>query len=283
MIIYDYCNNVEFEKVHEAFQIGFSDYMIKLELSKEDFLKRFFGPEGNRLEHSFIALDEGKPVGVILGGIKEYEGVKTIRCGTLCIHPDYRGKGISKNLFDLHKKVALDNECKQMFLEVIVGNDRAINFYRNLGYEKIYDIKYYSHKDPHSLHEEIDNSIDIEEIAFDRVVNLSVEIKDIHVNWQNDFDYLKKLEGLVHYGVYEGSRLIGALSITSNGKIFFLWTESQFRHRGIARSLITKAVDDLKLNNLSISFPNNARIEGFVKSMKFQRDKISQYEMYLTI
>ena len=56
MVIYDYCNNVDFEKVYEAFKVGFSDYMIKTEISKNDFLDYFFGPEGNKLETSFIAL-----------------------------------------------------------------------------------------------------------------------------------------------------------------------------------------------------------------------------------
>ena len=52
--------------------------------------------EGNSLEHSFLSLDGDKPVGVILGGIKIYESIKTMRCGTLAIHPKYRGIGVSK-------------------------------------------------------------------------------------------------------------------------------------------------------------------------------------------
>ncbi|WP_406243202.1 GNAT family N-acetyltransferase [Tissierella carlieri] len=283
MIIYDYCSNIEFEKVYNAFRIGFSDYIIKLEISKEDFMKRFFGPEGNQLEHSFIALDEGNPIGLILGGVKDYEGIRTIRCGALCVHPDYRGKEVSKNLFQLHRRAAVDNKCKQLFLEVIVGNDRAIKFYSKLGYEKVYDIKYYSIKDIDKLQGEADEAIDIEEVTFDTILNLSEEIKDIHINWQNDFDYMKKLEGLNYYGVYEENKLIGAMSISKNGKVFFIWVNPQYRQKGIGRSLILKATNDLNLNSVSINFPNNASIEGFIKHMNFKKDSISQYEMYLTI
>lgn len=283
MIIYSKCTDVEFEKVYEAFRIGFSDYIIKVEISKDGFLNRFFGPEGNHLEHSFIALDQEKPIGLILGGIKNYEGVKTLRCGALCIHPDYRGKGVSKQLFDLHRQVAVDNNCRQMFLEVIVGNDRAIKFYRNLGYNKVYDIKYYSYKDTSSLQGKIEDSIDIQKINFEDMVNLAVKLEDTHINWQNDLDYMKELKGLTHYGVYESSELIGALTMSPNGKIFFIWTKLQCRHRGIARNLIINTVNDLKLKNLNISFPNNANIEGFINHIGFQRDEISQYEMYLTI
>lgn len=283
MITYDYCNNVEFEKVYNAFRIGFADYIIKIDISEEGFMERFFGPEGNQLEHSFIALDNGSPVGLILGGIKDYEGTKTIRCGALCIHPDYRGKKISRDLFKLHKRVALENQCKQMFLEVIVGNDRAIKFYNKLGYEKVYDIKYYSLREIDNIQKEVDKPIEIEKITFDTVLNLSQSLKDIHINWQNDFDYMRKLQELVHYGVYKESKLIGAMTISTNGKILFIWVNPVQRQKGIARNLILNAVNDLNLKGLNISFPNNAKIEGFIKKINFQKDNISQYEMYLTI
>lgn len=144
MIQYKRCSEVSIDLVYEAFKDGFSDYIIKMEVSIEDFIKRFFGPEGNSLKHSFLALDGNKSVGVILGGIKDYEKIKTMRCGTLAVHPNYRGIGVSQKLFELHKEEALQNECKQLFLEVIVGNDRAIHFYTKLGYEKVYDLSYLS-------------------------------------------------------------------------------------------------------------------------------------------
>ena len=283
MIIYKNCTEVEFEKIYKAFLIGFSDYMIKFEMSKEVFLKHFFEIEGNKLEYSFIALDDEKPVGLILGGIKNYEGVKTIRCGALCVDPGYRGSGISKELFELHKKVALANKCQQMFLEVIVGNDRAINFYKNHGYDNIYNLKYYSCKAVEIIKSEINNFIDIKKIDFKEITNLSNIMDNIHINWQNDFDYMKNLGNITHYGAYKNSRLIGALSINSSGKIYFIWVNPKYRNIGIAKNLIIKSVRDFNLDKLSISFPNNANIEGFLKHIKFEEDAISQYEMYLTL
>jgi ribosomal protein S18 acetylase RimI-like enzyme len=283
MITYKNCTEVKFEKIYEAFLIGFSDYMIKFQMSEEVFSKHFFEIEGNKLEYSFIALDNEKPIGLILGGIKNYEGVKTIRCGALCVNPEYRGIGVSKKLFELHKKVALDNKCKQMFLEVITQNYRAIKFYRNYGYDNIYNLRYYSCKDTEIIKREIDNNVDIKNINFKEITNLSSMMDNIHINWQNDFDYIKRLGNLIHYGAYENSKLRGVLSINSNGKIFFIWTNSDYRHRGIAKNLIINAVNELKLDKLSISFPNNADIEGFLKHIKFEKDEISQYEMYLTI
>lgn len=67
------------DSIYEAFTDGFSDYIINVSLAKEEFVRRFFGPEGNTLENSIIAFDGHKPIGLNLGGIKIYEGIKTLR------------------------------------------------------------------------------------------------------------------------------------------------------------------------------------------------------------
>ncbi len=283
MINYKCCTEVDIDTIFEAFQVGFSDYIIKIEMTKDFFIKRFFGPEGNSLEHSFIAFDEDNGVGVILGGMKVYEGIKTLRCGALCVHPDYRGVGVSKKLFDMHRQIAIENQCKQLFLEVIAGNDRAINFYEKIGYEKIYDLSYYSHKEPNSIVGSLSDSIDFNQKDISILQELSPQVRNIHINWQNDFDYIKKLDGQVHYGAYKEGRLIGALTIHHKGKISFLWIHPEYRNNGIAKSLIAHAVKELDIETLVISFPNNANLKGFVELLKFTKDKISQYEMYLTL
>jgi ribosomal protein S18 acetylase RimI-like enzyme len=283
MITYKKCTEVDLDNIYKAFQVGFSDYMIKLDVSQEMFIKRFFGPEGNELKYSFIALDEERPIGLILGGIKVYEGVKTLRCGTLCIHPDYRGDGISKALFALHKEAGVENGCKQLFLEVIVGNDRAIQFYKGLGYEKIYDLSYFSHSEPSAISPNLGTAYEIKEIDMETIESLQPYIEDIHINWQNDFDYIKKLEGVNHYGAYDDTSLIGTMSGQTNGKIYFLWIHPAHRSKGIGKALISHVANLSHPVELNISFPNNARLEGFLKHLGFKRDKISQYEMYLTL
>lgn len=283
MILYKNCNHVSFDDLFEAFQIGYSDYIVKIEMTKEVFWERFFGPEGNQLENSFIAFDDRKPIGLILGGIKKYEGINTLRCGSLCVHPDYRGKGVSKELFQLHKQIAIDKGCKQMFLEVIVGNDRAIKFYHNLGYEKIYDIKYYAYETSRQLKNKVDTDIELKSIDFKVIRSLSKKMTEIHINWQNDFDYMEKQDNLVHYGAYKNAELIGALSLNTSGKISFLWVRPEFRNKGIGRTLIANALKEHNLEKLMISFPNSSSLEGFLRHNHFKKEKITLYEMYLNL
>ena len=86
MIHYKMATEVAPELIFAAFNAGFVDYIIKIELSQENFFKRFFGPEGNHLTLSMVAFDDETPIGLCLGGIREFDGgVKTMRCGGLCI------------------------------------------------------------------------------------------------------------------------------------------------------------------------------------------------------
>lgn len=283
MIYYKCCDEVSMDDIYKAFVEGFSDYIIDIKMSKDSFESRFFGPEGNSLKYSFIAFEEDSPIGIILGGIKTYEGLKTLRCGTFCIHPNYRGQGISQKLFQFHKDLAIREGCHQLFLEVIVGNDRAINFYKNLGYEKIYDIKYYSHKEPNSITYKDLIETSIEEISFNDVKMVNDNIKYVHINWQNDFDYMEKLNNIKYYGAYAEKKLIGALAMDSNGKIYFIWVHKDFNGKNIALKLINHANSCIKPKKLSMSFTNNSSIEGFLTHIGFIKDSICQYEMYYTL
>ena len=282
MIQYKRCSEVNIDLVYEAFKDGFSDYIIKMEVSKGDFIKRFFGLEGNSLEHSFLVLDGDKPVGVILGGIKDYENIKTMRCGTLAVHPNYRGAGVRQKLFELHKEEALQNECKQLFLEVIVGNDRAIRFYNKLGYEKVYDLSYYNLKDMTKIIHRECKGIEVKQLEFPA---FKVEIQKwlhFHINWQNDMDYIEKTNH-TFYGAYVDNDLKGSICINEQGKISFIFIDKEYRNRGIGSKLLQVARDELNLESLLISFPNNSLLEGFVKKTGFEKNSLAQYEMYVLL
>lgn len=282
MIQYKRCSEVNIDLVYGAFRDGFSDYIIKMEVSKEDFIKRFFGAEGNSLEHSFLALDGDKPVGVILSGIKVYESIKTMRCGTLAVHPNYRGIGVSQKLFELHKEEAIQNECKQLFLEVIVGNDRAIRFYNKLGYEKVYDLSYYNLKDMTKIINKDCKGIEVKQLNFP---TFKVEIQKwlhFHINWQNDMDYIEKTNH-TFYGAYVDNDLKGSICMNEQGKISFLFVDKDYRNRGIGSRLLQMARENLNVSSLSIGFPNNNLLEGFLKKTRFEKNALAQYEMYVLL
>ncbi|AFU13179.1 GNAT family N-acetyltransferase [Bacillus toyonensis] len=282
MIQYKRCSEVSIDLVYGAFKDGFSDYIIKMDVSKEDFIQRFFGPEGNSLEHSFLALDGDKSVGIILGGIKVYETIKTMRCGTLAVHPEFRGIGVSQKLFELHKEEAIQNECQQLFLEVIVGNDRAIHFYNKLGYKKVYDLSYYNLNDVTKLTNKDNKNIEVQRLEFQ---TFKLEIQkwlNFHINWQNDIDYIEKTNN-TYYGAYVDNDLKGSVCVNEQGKISYIFVDKDYRNIGIGMKLLQVARVESNLSSLSIGFPNNSLLEGFLKKSGFKKNSLAQYEMYLLL
>ncbi|MBM7655914.1 ribosomal protein S18 acetylase RimI-like enzyme [Neobacillus cucumis] len=282
-IRYQKCSDVSDFLIYQAFMDGFSDYIVKFKFSEEEFINRFFGPEGNSRENSFIAFDQERPVGVILSGVKVYESIKTMRCGTLAIHPEYRGKGISQRLFELHKQEANNLGCKQLFLEVIVGNDRAINFYKRLGYEKIYDIVYYTNSNLSKLYSAKSQSdLYLKKIDFS-LFKQGIEERNYHINWQNDLEFIAEIPTNTYYGALNNGQLKGALCISPSGKISFLMIEKTSRGKGLASALLKTAAEDLQLTQMSTCFPNNSLLELFFKKQGFAKDSLTQFEMYMLL
>lgn len=279
MINYVACHTVEDELIHKAFSVGFSDYLVNMNFSEDQFLRRFFGPEGNKREFSHLALDNGRPVGLILGGIKEYEGIKTLRCGTLCVDPDYRKAGVAQALFDLHQSLGTEQGCQQLLVEAITVNYKAIRFYEKQGYEKRYDLYIYVLEGRLQFPSKIIHSSKISPVGLEQLQRVRNEI-DVHLNWQNDIEFLEQSEHQYHYGFFTGQQLSGVLSINQNSHISFLWIDRNYRRQGMAAYLLSFAMQELQLQRLSTTFPNHANLEGFYKRMGFKRSSISQLEMY---
>ncbi|HMM19145.1 MAG TPA: GNAT family N-acetyltransferase [Selenomonadales bacterium] len=283
MVSYQCCADVEANLIFEAFNRGFSDYSIRFELAEQAFMERFFGPEGNSREYSFLALAGGSAVGVILGGLKNYEGIRTMRCGTLAVDPEYRGTGVARKLFELHKQEAVSQGCRQLFLEVLTGNDRAIQFYRKLGYEKIYDLAYFSLPASLEAVPQETTGYRISPIGLPELRQSVRKASNVHINWQNDMDYMEKSSSLSCFGAYRDGELVAGLCVNPQGKIHFLWVDADCRARGIARRLLGTAQAQLQPQQFSTGFPNNHLLEGFLKRLGFARNAVAQYEMYLTL
>lgn len=282
IVVFKNCNDVDFEMVYQCFNEGFSDYIVKFDLPLEAFRKRFFGPEGNELKHSFIAIENNRPVGLVLGGIKDYQGIKTMRCGAFCIVPDYRGTGIADELFYLHKERAISEGCSQMMLENIIGNDRALNFYKKHGYEKIYELQYFQLSDLSKL-KNFNNEYDIKPVEFSQLEDVRERMGDVYINWQNDFPYIEKSEGQHNYGAFMDNKMVGILSINEYGRINLIWVDKKYRGQKIGSALLSNAIEMLNLTKLGTSFPNNHTLYGFYRKLGFEKEKIAQYEMYMTL
>lgn len=279
MIIYKSCKDVSMKEIFQAFEQGFSDYIINLKMDMKSFEERFFGPEGNSLQNSFIAFDNERAIGVMLGGIRNFDGQKTMRCGTLCVDLQYRRKGVGQELFELHRKKAIEEGCTQLFLEVIKGNDKAVNFYKSKGYETVYNLKYFS-KNIEDENFEV-NDLKFKDLDFEHLMKLRESLCDIHINWQSEPEYFANIPHGKILGAYENDKLIGVIAQNPQGKIYFIWVLSEYRNRGIGRIIVYRISKEQNISKANISTSNNNYLEGFLKKIGFKKEDVEQFEMYL--
>lgn len=275
------CTDVSQSLIYKTFLDGFSDYPVKPP-KEAAFFERFFGPEGNSEKYSYIAVDEGRGIGLILGGIRKFDGIKTLRCGTMCIVPEFRGSGVAEKLWESHIVLAREQGCKQLFLEVLGNNERAIKFYEKKGYEKRYLLKYYQYNGIEKVQtingESIIDGYSVKFIDFEALKNFrEAEFKGLHINWQNEMDYIKFIEAEI-LGVYDLDKLIGSICYRK-GKIFFIGVDEAYRGKGLGSKLVQRVLDKSD-DTYEISFPNNASLEGFCKKNGLLLASIFQYEMY---
>ena len=98
--------------------------------SEQDYLYEI---NSNEYSHLFVIEDDGFVVG--------YSGLWTLfdqaQIITIGIDSKYQGKGLAKSLMSHMEKVAVNNECEIITLEVRVSNTKAINLYEGLGYTRL--------------------------------------------------------------------------------------------------------------------------------------------------
>ncbi len=130
--------------------------------------------------------------------------------------------------------------------------------------KKVYDLSYYNLKDMTKIIHKECKGIEVKQLEFPA---FKVEIQKwlhFHINWQNDMDYIEKTNH-TFYGAYVDNDLKGSICINEQGKISFIFVDKEYRNRGIGSKLLQVARDELNLESLLISFPNNSLLEGFFK------------------
>src|SRR6185295_9393834 len=88
-----------FQTAVEVWNEGFQGYAIDLTLSLDSFLSRLTA-NGISPDHSFVAFNEGAPVGFVLTALRTEGDLKLAWNGGTGVIPAMRGKGVGKALID---------------------------------------------------------------------------------------------------------------------------------------------------------------------------------------
>lgn len=126
----------EISEAVEAWNFGFKGYYFDLTMTTETFMARM-ASEGLSDELSVIAFWNDKPVGLILNGIREFQGELIGWNGGTAVNKDYRSKGIGRRMLEATLDILEENNVKVSTLEAISENKGAIALYQSLGYDII--------------------------------------------------------------------------------------------------------------------------------------------------
>ncbi len=266
------------EQIFNLFLEGYSDYAIKIEMDLESFVSRLLENENVR-DHSYIAFEEDVAVGMILGNIQMYQGVKTMRCGGFAVIPSHRNKGIGKVLFKKHKEHAIECGCKSLYLEVLKVNKDAVRLYESLGYQSVYDYRFYKCSELNNV-DQLD--VEIIDIELETIFNLRETVPELHIHWQGEMFGLGKAVNNHHYCIKQDGDYLGTISINDNGRVNFIWVKEDVRMKGIGKSLLIYGLKNLDHGNLSAVASNNFLYEGFLRKLGFTVD-IEQHEMMMPL
>jgi len=124
-----HAETAELKALADAQNEIFQDYIIPMH-SSADFFLDFLRSVGGKLTNVIVATDADRIVGYVNPVI---DGVEAW-IGGVGVKPHYRGKGLGTRLMLAGEEYARAEGAEVVSLEVIMGNQRAYNVYKRLGY-----------------------------------------------------------------------------------------------------------------------------------------------------
>jgi ribosomal protein S18 acetylase RimI-like enzyme len=265
----DQCDD---KTIYSVFKEAYSDYIVNVIPPYRVFVDRFFGAEGNRRDLSFLAFEEGRPIGLVLSGLVNYGGKRMMRCGTLAVIPSARRRGIGDRLMEKHLEEGEARGVEGFFLEVIAGNERALHLYRNEGYEPVETILYVRGM-PNLVR---GDTLGVRFLERTEGESFLMSRVDGHLPWQCHPEYYREDPSAMYLGYRDGDELVGVLLGTEAGHIAALHVHPRFRGRGIGRRLVTTFWEKLNGEELRSAFFESSDLLRFFEGIGLKRTSLSQ-------
>ncbi|GEM_PF-6193455 len=254
------------DKVIDAFNYGFSDYVVPLPyMNREVFINRMIISNCTKYSCSSICIHDGQVVGVLLAS----ENENIFMVNALCVIPEFRGKGAAKLLMnDAVKK----SKRKKIVLEVIRENHRAINFYKNMGFEITGNIAYINGRIEHIRKSK---DISIRDLSINEIFECQ-NLIDIPVNWQNRIQCIMT-QDFIGKGCFINDEIAGFIIYTDCGAINIkqLYVVENERLNGIGSNLIYSACKGKGFSSIFIETMEN---KSFFEAIG-AKEKIHLYQM----
>lgn len=282
----DFATESDFPRIITTFDEAFADYYLKAKASCERWLYNRCVKNGVAFDCSVGAFDGERMVGITLVGLDDWLGVPAAFDAGTGIIPDYRGRGLAREMFNLAAPRLKERGIRKFLLEVLQVNEPAIKAYRKSGFEITREFDCYE--------------LNVRDISARLTESASYEIKPIgrgqitafrdHVEWQpsweNSFSSIDRIpDKIVAIGAFDGSLCIGELVYYPLlNWILSLVVRRDYRRKGVAGQLLTHFLRELDPKIGSVKLTNvdhsDQATTAFLTHHGF-RVFTTQYEMAL--
>lgn len=251
----------DFESLHAAFIAAFSDYVVPLNVTREQLAERNTR-RGWVPELSVGAFDGDRMVAFTINCV---DGDRAYDNGTGVI-PTHRRTGLGRGVMEKSIEV-LRERCGEYVLEVVADNTRAFELYRSLGFEVVRGFQCWSFES-HSLTVSESHSV------------AHPEWRDVEPSWQNsDSSIARSKAERIILGDDRGYAVV----FLENGDVAQLAVNPKARRQGVGTQLLHAAAHvagrPLRIMNID---ERDAGIAAFLEHVGAKRT-VRQLEMSLRL
>ncbi|ALS02761.1 hypothetical protein ATZ33_15655 [Enterococcus silesiacus] len=125
-------DQADFQQVVETWNQGFSDYLLPIHVDQATLEHRIQSLSLSKNLSAVFSID-GEFAGIILLGIQTFQQTKVMWVGGMAVIPKYRRNKVASKLIDYAERLARENQCDHLILEVIATNERARKLYEAKG------------------------------------------------------------------------------------------------------------------------------------------------------
>ncbi len=276
-------SDISMDEIVTAFQNAFSDYAVGFDRTQ---ISRMLIRRGYVGKLSFAAFECGRIVAFTLTGIGEYSGVRSCYDCATGVSPEYRGRGLSRELLGMAMRRIRDCGVSRYVLEVLQSNDKAISLYYDHGFRIVRDYDCYNQSVEALRFTKItDPGLDIRSAGIE-VVGKMASFCDFAPSWQNSLDSIVRgRENLiVNIARLSGTPVGYCVIDPDNGDIAQIAVSRNHRRQGIASSLLSSVMDYMHSPTMkALNIPTDGvSLKSFLEDVNFNKG-LSQFEMHRDI
>lgn len=272
--------------LHDAFLKAFADYLVPIQLDWKQFQSKV---KREAIEPAFcVAAYAGDEMaGFILTGLGEWQGRPTAYNAGTGVLPQFRGYGLTRQLYAFMLPKLLQSGIEQCLLEVIQENAAALRSYKAVGLKVTRPLDCFrTFKEELLLKAEKPEEITIAP-ASNPEWNTYRSFWDVGPTWQNTVQSIRRSpdEKMILEARDKHQSLVGYIvAFTANGAIAQIAVDPNWRGNGVGTALLREAVKLTTASSMMLLNVDTAAA-GFISFLKrrhFNRI-LGQYEMLMPI